>query len=704
MHLTKRITTEDGVSALGLMVVLAILAAAATVAVPLLYDPPLLSREQLTLEKMQAIKTAIIGDPSRQPLRSRHSFGFVGDLGVLPSNLEELFLQGGYPDFTAVLDHHIRFGWRGPYLQSALSAQGHRLALLDAWGTPFAYTGDGINQTIESAGPDRDFPNSGDNLSLQISEDEWRTTVTGQFFDRNRSPLNETLLSIYFPDGSATLAETVLSPADPHAFNSETDPLFSGTIRKIPIGLRSVFARDIEVTKLAALNGGPVMNLLLIGPEAAQDAVLFENSFDDPADLGPAGSTSPLQNIRGTWTVSGGDISSSWGHLAFGLMGWRDYRLEADITSLSGSWGYGIYYRSDGAEQTSGYIFQYDPGLYQPLGTGIELVIRRVFLGNENYFPSNRRFLARARYSRAQFESLFGTRIWDDSHHVSITVVGTRHIIKLNGVPVIDVIDEEPLFPCGGLCGMAGFRTWIGSATAFHYVFVHTIPPLPNGEIVRWPLEEGNGSRFFGSGFLVDGPEQNGTTVAATRLATGGIYGAAIQLDRNQVLTVPDHSDLDLNDSGTLSIWIYPEESNQRSGGLIHKGNTADNRDLAYSLEFHSNNRLRLILVDSAGNSTVLESLTRFDNAQRYRWHHLLACWDSQGMAIYLNGQLDNQNALAVSSRNSTGPLNLGAQYSFSVHPQWRNYPFYGRIDEIQLFRQRLSSAQISLLYQSRAN
>jgi hypothetical protein len=233
-------------------------------------------------------------------------------------------------------------------------------------------------------------------------------------------------------------------------------------------------------------------------------------------------------------------------------------------------------------------------------------------------------------------------------------------------------------------------------------VRVTAIPPFPDEEKVWWSFEEGNGNRFYGSGFLIDGPEQNGFHANATRLALGGVYGASIRLATTnppQYLTVPDHNDLDLSSKGSLSLWIYPEESNQRSGGLIHKGNLENLSDLAYSLEFHANDRLRLYLVNSSGTAFNLESLKQFGNADRNRWHQIVAVWDHTGMALYINGSLDSQNTTPVVARNSPAPLILGAQFTFSAHNQWRNYPFRGRIDEVHLFNRRLTSAQVLLLY-----
>lgn len=707
MHLRRcsYLKQQRGVSALGLMVILAILALGASVAVPLLLNPPKLSREQQTLKRLKALKEAIVGKPDVQPGRYRHSFGFVGDLGILPATLDDLFNQGAYPAHSAGPVNHVSFGWHGPYLQTAISKDpdGNDIpaALLDAWGTPFQYNGDAISRTLVSAGPDKDDLTTDDNLSLTISEDEWRTPVSGYFLDKHRAHINETKLTIYHPDGTAALASTVVSPANPQFYNTATDPVVGET--KIPIGLRFFQAQDIESVKLVAINGGPMMTADLIGKELAEDAILFQNSFSDPADLGPASGTTPLRTIRGTWTISGGSITSTWGHVAFGQMGWRDYRLEADVTLNTGAYGYGIYYRSDDSTTQTGYLFQFDPGLYGPFGGGLELVIRRVYLGNENYFPANRRFLARVRYSNAQFAALFGGQIWNESHHVSITVSGERHIIKLDGVPVIDTTDTEPIFPCGGLCGMAGFKIWNGSAL-FHHVRVTAIPPFPNEEKVWWSFEEGSGSRFYGSGFLIDGPEQNGIQANATRLAIGGIYGASMRLataNPMQYMTVPDHDDLDLGAQGSISLWIYPETTNQRSGGLIHKGRLEDLSDLAYSLEFQANDRLQLILANVSGTRYTLGSDKMFGSSDQNRWHHIVAVWDNTGMAIYINGVLglNDQNETAVAVRNTSGPLIIGAQFDSEAHKNWLNYPFKGRIDEVHLYKKRLTSAQIMLLY-----
>jgi len=700
MQLIKSCKKDNGFSAIGLMIFLAVLAAAATVAVPLLIDAPQVSREQLTRKKMQAIKEAIVGKPDIQPGRYRHSFGFVGDLGILPANLDDLFLQGSYPTYTNAPVNNIRFGWQGPYLDSRQTNSGFYLALIDAWGTPFDYTIDiNNNATLSSAGPDQDFPSNGDNISLLILEDEWRTSITGHFYDPHKANLNETELHIYYPDGSANLAEMVLTPTDPHTYNTLTDPV-SGSERKIPIGLRYFYAKDIAVTLLATLNGGPVMNVDLIGAEESHESDLFKNSFDNPTDLGPT-DDSPLHDFTGSWTISGGDLTSSQGYVAFGYDSWRDYRLETDVTLSTGAKGFGIFYRSNGLEETSGYLFQFNPGLYSPFGDGIELLIRRVHLGDEAYFPPERQILANRIFTRSDFETLFGNQIWTDSIHISITVNAERHIVKINGVPLFDTTDTEPLFLCSGLCGKSGFVTWDGEA-AFHHVLVHTIPPLPDGEIVRWPFEEGNGNRFFGSGFLVDGPEQNGIVSRAQRLATGGIYGAAMRLSQTnpvQYLSLPDHNDLDLSSAGTLSCWIYPEENNQERAGLIHKGNLENETDLAYSLEFDNNDQLKFILVNSSGSTFELVSVKKFGNSDTNRWSHILATWDNKGMAIYINGVLNKENIQTVSVRNSNAPLNLGASFTMSIHAQRHNQAFKGRIDEIQLFKQRLTADQINTLY-----
>jgi len=678
----------NGIIAIEVMVIVVILLALTTIAIPLFVNLGSIDRENITYQKIQKIKKAIIGDYNKINNRERTDFGFVGDIGVLPSNLQELIVNSTYPSYHQ--ENNVWFGWRGPYLKSSYES-GKYVALVDAWGNDIAYNNSTLPavKEIRSAGSDGVF-NTSDDIFDYILLDDVSAYVEGDFLTRVTKTLMNSYsasLRIYYPSGG-----TNITHSDNIVNSGEYDSQLNNV--RIPIGNRFFTTLDGQYLKLVAINGGGKAVVNFYGQETAVD-IDYERSFDLHDDT----ANNSYTVLRGKWSESNGNLyATNRGgehRLVFGYPTWRDYRVEVDATLYQGR-GYGIYYRTDGARDITGYVFQYDPGLYP---SGIEFVIRKVYRGNENFFPYPERFLARVRLTNAEFQSKFNSNIYNDSHHISITVVGDRHIVKVDGQVVIDVHDNEPLFPCGGLCGEPGLRSWDGrSYTAFHDIKVYQIPPMPNNEIVWWKFEEGNRNIVFGSGFLVDGVEHNGVIDSAARTLSG-IFGSAVEFgNKYNLIYVPDHNELDFSDEGTISLWFYRTQIN-RWAGLVHKGQKRDWSDEAYSFQFYKRRRLELFLIDTFGNSHALISNTRFNRRTLNRWYHVAASWGPNGMKIYINGVLDSSNNQVISVRNTNGNLIIGAQLSEIYSSSYQNFPFAGIIDEVHLYAKQLSDTNIRNLY-----
>lgn len=141
---------------LEVIVVIAVLLAAVTVVAPLFLHNNPAKREYITHERILNIKKAIVGDSQKVVDRERASFGFVGDLGVLPTDLMELFVRAA-PRPTYSLNNNVWYGWRGPYLKPAMNDNGDYSALLDGWGNLVRYSGSGWDREIRSAGEDWGF-------------------------------------------------------------------------------------------------------------------------------------------------------------------------------------------------------------------------------------------------------------------------------------------------------------------------------------------------------------------------------------------------------------------------------------------------------------------------------------------------------------------------------------------------------------------
>ena len=116
-------------------------------------------------------------------------------------------------------------------------------------------------------------------------------------------------------------------------------------------------------------------------------------------------------------------------------------QLDVNATISSGS-GYGVYFRADGKSKISGYCFQYDPGV------GNKFIVRKVVAGVES-----------APIAQVKFPA--GFSVYDASHAITISAVGSHIVCKVDGASMLDFNDST--FASGG----AGLRSWGSSAVSF---------------------------------------------------------------------------------------------------------------------------------------------------------------------------------------------------------------------------------------------
>ncbi len=134
-----RITQSHGYSFIELIVVIIIVGIIATVAMRSMRGANDVAKVELTKQRLDRIAKAIVGDPSLVSGGNRTSYGYVGDVGAFPSNLDALASNpGGYTT------------WRGPYIVDDLTPDGSNTRFKqDGWGQTLTYSG-GV--TIGSSG------------------------------------------------------------------------------------------------------------------------------------------------------------------------------------------------------------------------------------------------------------------------------------------------------------------------------------------------------------------------------------------------------------------------------------------------------------------------------------------------------------------------------------------------------------------------
>jgi hypothetical protein len=205
--------------------------------------------------------------------------------------------------------------------------------------------------------------------------------------------------------------------------------------------------------------------------------------------------------------------------------------------------------------------------------------------------------------------------------------------------------------------------------------------PVPAG-LVAWWSAEGDAHDQFG---VNHGTLQGGVSFEA------GEVGQAFSFNGSSgSVLVPDAPALRFTNAMTIEAWVYPvaygvsypcEIVSKWFGNGDQKSYTAsiDTSGFAY------------FLLSSDGLDTAPGAVYTRDAVPLNQWSHFAATYDGASLKIYLNGVLENQSPWSQAIFPGTAPLVIGEALSQS--------PFNRLIDELGLYNQALSDAEIQQLY-----
>lgn len=223
-----------GFTLIEMVIVLSILAILLAVAVPMVYKQVLRSWEQATWEEMENLKKAMVGDPKKIRNGVRTDFGYLGDWGGLPENLEAL-VDAQTPAWSFDKEKKVGSGWNGPYILETFSEERGEYRL-DAWGNEYVYSavdytnkkGELVDGKIVSYGPDK-AEGGDDDFTIEILRNETTAKVLGYVVDDDGNYLSDVLVTIYFPQNGILMQDA-----------RKTDGAGYFKFDSIPFGIRSI--------------------------------------------------------------------------------------------------------------------------------------------------------------------------------------------------------------------------------------------------------------------------------------------------------------------------------------------------------------------------------------------------------------------------------------------------------------------------------
>lgn len=231
-----KVTSKSGFTLIETIAVVAIIGALGATITPLIFHALSNKRETDTVAELKELKKGILGNTEIVTKEVRTDFGYIGDMGSLPTKIEDLYQKGTQPSFTYNATKKTGAGWNGPYIDPSLVENLASLKL-DAYGneyiystTPFTDTtvGATVSAKITSNGQDG-ATGGGDDLNTYIYKPEAFSRVLGILVDNQGNRVPSVTVKMNYPsNGTLTTAIATSDSAGFYEFNN------------IPYGNRSI--------------------------------------------------------------------------------------------------------------------------------------------------------------------------------------------------------------------------------------------------------------------------------------------------------------------------------------------------------------------------------------------------------------------------------------------------------------------------------
>lgn len=241
--MNRRADNSRGFTLIELIIVIILIGVMATIAMRKMSATIETAQYEQTKKELDQLARAIVGNPDVYLNGARADYGYVGDIGALPPNLDALVQNpGGYTT------------WDGPYMATGFDSDAFKK---DGWNVTYTYSDTLIRSTGSGGNIDKVFASSSSELL--------GNTVRGIVLDAdNQMPgaiYNDSLIvRLTYPNGSGSTITTTTNP----------DAKGSFSFTNVPIGrhtLRVIYMPDTDTVSFpVAVNPGSTLKLSLVFP------------------------------------------------------------------------------------------------------------------------------------------------------------------------------------------------------------------------------------------------------------------------------------------------------------------------------------------------------------------------------------------------------------------------------------------------------
>lgn len=232
-----KLRSEAGYSLLELVIVIIIVAILATVAMKSQTATNEVVRIEETKAELKHLAWAVAGNQALVSGGSRTDFGFVGDVGALPVDLDALVTN---PGGLAT--------WNGPYVQDdfySVAGGPSSEFKIDAWGVAYQYSG---GSSITSTGGGTTITRRIANSTADLLYNRLTVTVVDLDNDPPGSVYRDSVrLILVQPDGAGGLAVRTMYPNANGLVVFDSIPIGQQTLRTVYLPTNDTLTRLVSI-------------------------------------------------------------------------------------------------------------------------------------------------------------------------------------------------------------------------------------------------------------------------------------------------------------------------------------------------------------------------------------------------------------------------------------------------------------------------